>query len=144
MTDGPTTRAGSGRRKRDREATAEALEKALLRLQNRKQEISITAVANEAGVSPGLIHNTYPRLAEKIRKSTGRSKKQKSDAKADELKIAKATIQTLRAELKSAVADLAKLASVNARLQHANEHLKASLDAKVRQFPRGSGPKPAG
>ena len=143
MTDGPTTRAGSERRKRDREATAEAIEKALLRLQNRKQEISITAVANEVGVSPGLIHNTYPRIAEKIRKATGRSKKQKADAMAVELKNAKATIQTLRAELKSAVADLTKLASVNARLQHANEHLEASLDAKVQQFPRARGPRPA-
>lgn len=122
------------RRKRDRDATAESLEKALLRLQNRKQGISITAVANEVGVSPGLIHNTYPKIADKIRKLSGRSAKAKADAIADQLKEARGEIKVLRAELKSALFDLANVASINARLQHANDFLKASLDAKVHQL----------
>jgi len=124
------------RRKRSRDATMEALEKALLRLKNLQREISITAVANEVGVSPGLIHNTYPAMASKIRTAAGRSSKAKKDAAVSKLDEARAQIKSLRSDLKTALSDLANLASVNARLMSENESLQASLGSKVRHLSR--------
>ena len=63
------------------------------------------------GVSAGLIHNTYPDIAEEIRAQVGRDWRQQRDDRAAELSEAKAQRKVLRAELDVALADAAKLAS---------------------------------
>ncbi len=53
-------------RPRNRERTREELQLAILRIRDKGLKLSISAVASEAGVTAGLIHNTYPDIAEKI------------------------------------------------------------------------------
>ncbi|WP_240531332.1 TetR family transcriptional regulator [Variovorax boronicumulans] len=79
--------------------------------------MSIAAVAAEAGVTPALIHNTYPDIAEAIRTEAGRSTRRQLDAKAAELAKVGASLRELRRQLHEANADIAKLASINESLR---------------------------
>lgn len=45
-------------RPRDRERTRQELQYAMLRVKNKGQKMSISAVAREAGVNASLLHNT--------------------------------------------------------------------------------------
>ncbi|WP_244113902.1 hypothetical protein [Burkholderia cepacia] len=71
---------GSAPRRRSRGKTREALQLAMLRVKNKGLKLSIAGVAAEAGVSAGLIHNTYPDIAEEIRAQVGRGIRQQRDA----------------------------------------------------------------
>ena len=51
-----------------------------------ESNLTIAAVAREAGVSTALIHNCHPDIAELIRQSQGRSSRAQRDAKQLELK----------------------------------------------------------
>lgn len=93
------------------------------------QSISISAVAREAGVSPALIHNHYPEIADKVREHQGRSCRAYRDAKHDELKIERDKSRALRGELKKQQSLVAKLASINEVLVHENRALRAKSDA---------------
>lgn len=87
-----------------------ALVAALEVLQRDQHKISISAVARKAGVTPALIHNTYPDVAERIRAVSGRD--------------ASALRGKENALLKSLQAD-------NKRLHHDNAHrLCAGLAAR--------------
>lgn len=122
-------------RQRNREKTREELQFAMLRVKNKGKKLSISSVAVEAGVTPALIHNTYPDLAEAIRAEVGRSTRQQRDEKVEELAKAKARIRELRAELEAALADLQKLASTNETLRQEVATLRAAGSAKVALFP---------
>ncbi|KWT70893.1 MULTISPECIES: hypothetical protein [unclassified Variovorax] len=61
------------------------LRRAILKLKNRGQSISITAVAREAGVTPALLHNTYPDIAKEIGSLLGKSSRAQRDAARDDL-----------------------------------------------------------
>ncbi|WP_261514412.1 TetR family transcriptional regulator, partial [Burkholderia multivorans] len=76
----------SAPRRRSRGKTREELQLAMLRVKNKGLKLSISAVATEAGVSAGLIHNTYPDIAEEIRAQVGRGTRQQRDAKVAEVK----------------------------------------------------------
>jgi len=52
---------------RSRKKTVDEIQRAIVQLQADQGKLSISAVAKLAEVTPGLIHNTYPDLAEKIR-----------------------------------------------------------------------------
>jgi AcrR family transcriptional regulator len=126
-------------RRRSREKTREELQLAMLRVKNKGLKLSISAVAAEAGVSAGLIHNTYPDIAEEIREKIGRATRQQRDAKAADLKEARAKLKALREELDAAVADVARLASINETLRHEVATLRAATSGKVVVLPpRGS------
>jgi len=132
-------RTGSAPRRRSREKTREELQLAMLRVKNKGLKLSISAVATEAGVSAGLIHNTYPDIAEKIRAQVGRATRQQRDAKAAELTEARAQLKTLRAERDAALADIARLASINETLRQEVATLRAAASGKVVVLPpRGS------
>ena len=122
---------GSAPRLRDRKITLENLEQALLRVQEQGKKLSILAVANEAGVSGGLIHNTYPDFAGKIRNQMGRSIRHQLDAKFAELDDVKARLRAMRAELDTALADIASLASINETLRQEITTLRAEKSGKV-------------
>lgn len=118
-------------RRRSRENTREELQLAMLRIKNKGLKLSISAVAAEAGVSAGLIHNTYPDIAEQIREKMGRATRQQRDAKAADLKAARAQLKALREDLDAAVADVARLASINETLRQEVATLRAAASGKV-------------
>lgn len=122
-------------RRRSREKTCEELQLAMLRVKNKGLKLSISAVAAEAGVSAGLIHNTYPDIAEEIRAQMGRATRQQRDAKAAELTAVKAQMKTLRAERDAALIDVARLASLNETLRQEVTVLRAAASGKVIVLP---------
>lgn len=94
--------------------------------------VNISTVAAEAGVTPALIHNHYPDIAELIRESQARSSRVQRDAKHGELRAAKEKNRALREEIDSLRAQVAKLASLNEVLVMENRILKAkNADPKV-------------
>jgi hypothetical protein len=131
-------RAGGGRQ-RNREKTREELQFAMLRVKNKGKKFSISSVALEAKVTPGLIHNTYPDIAEAIRAEMGKSTRRQRDEKAEELAKARALIRELRAELETALADVQKLASVNETLRQEVGTLRAAGSGKVTFLPPRGG-----
>lgn len=128
-------KAGSVPPRRSREKTREELELARLRVKNKGLKLSISAVAIEAGVTPGLIHNTYPDIAEAIREELGRATRQQRDDKIAELAEAKVRMRELRADLDGALADLAKLASINKTLRDDLATLSAAATGNVVVLP---------
>lgn len=126
-----SSRSQQQSRTRNRDKTREALQYAILRVRNSGRRISISAVAAEAGVSPGLVHNTYPDVAEEIRAMMGRSTRQQRDAKGAELTAAKSRMRELRNELAAVQADVAKLASINETLRQELAILRAATGSNV-------------
>lgn len=121
----------SAPRRRSRVKTREELQLAVLRVKNKGLKLSISAVATEAGVSAGLIHNTYPDIAEEIRAQVGRGTRQQRDTKAAEVKKVRAQLKILRAERDAALADVARLASINETLRQEVAKLQAVTVGKV-------------
>ncbi|MBK6632636.1 MAG: TetR family transcriptional regulator [Betaproteobacteria bacterium] len=103
----------SDRKAHNRKQTIDGIQQAIEQLQASQGKLSISAVANMAGVTPALIHNTYPDLAEKIRGLVGKATRTQRDAKHGELVRERESNRTLRQELAETKAALAKLASVN-------------------------------
>ncbi len=127
--------ASNAVRARDKERTRKALQYAMLRVKNKKEKMSISAVAREAEVHASLIHNTYPDIAEEIRAQMGRSARSQRDQKSAELTKARATIRELKQQNKALEADLVRLASLNLSLEHEKTVLKAVANSKVRALP---------
>jgi len=125
----------SSPRRRSRVKTREALQLAMLRLKNKGLKLSISAVATEAGVSAGLVHNTYPDIAEEIRAQVGRGTRQQRDAKAAEVKKVRQQLKILRAERDAALADVARLASINETLRQEVATLQAAASGKIVVLP---------
>jgi hypothetical protein len=98
-------------RGRDRAKTQAALEAELARLVLAGVKPTVTAVAAAVGVTPPLVHNTYPQIASAIRDISGRGRRQAEELAA--LKALKVTNRELRDENSSLRGDLAKVASIN-------------------------------
>jgi len=90
-------------------------------------QISIASVAREAGVSPALIHNHYPAIADAIRQVQGRSSRQQRDTKHEQLKAELEKARALRRDVEQLRADVDRLASINEVLLAENAVLKAKL-----------------
>lgn len=100
-----------------------------------EHKITISAVAREAGVSPALIHNHYPGIAETIRELQGRSSRAQRDVKRDDLHAEQEKNRTLRKEMQELRAKIASLASINEVLNLENRILKAKIaDPKIVDF----------
>ena len=123
--------AKTGTKALRRKNTATHISKTIADFQERKEKISISAIAKSTGVTPALIHNTYPDLAEKIRGLVGKSTRSQRDAKHDDLMREKETNRTLREELAQLRMDFAKLASNNQVLIGEISALKAVASGKV-------------
>ena len=65
-----------------------------------KRKLSISSVAEEAGISPSTIHLRYPDLAERIRGIQNKSSRDQRDKKVTELKQLKAENQKLQKLIK--------------------------------------------
>lgn len=106
---------------------------AMLRIEHSRSHtkatrISIASVAREAGVSPALIHNHYPAIADAIRQAQGRSSRQQRDAKHEQLTAEREKSRELRREVERLRADVDRLASINEVLLAENAVLRAKLD----------------
>lgn len=121
-------------RKKDLELAISRIKRG--RSRTKETKISISSVAREAGVSPALIHNHYPGIAEEIRVLQGRSSRAYRDAKHSELKVERDRSRGLREEVNELREAVRKLASINEMLVAENRVLKAKKnDAKVSDFP---------
>lgn len=116
---------------RNRKKTVDEIKQAIAQMQVAQGKMSISAVAKVAGVTPALIHNTYPDLAEKIRGLMSKTTRTQRDAKHDALVRERDINRTLRQELAESRADLAKLASVNQVLLNEVSLLKGMATGKV-------------
>lgn len=124
----PTKQNPSGR---SRSKTLDALDKAVDRMVAADEKLSIASVARAAGVTPALIHNTYPAVAERIRTLVGKSVRAQRDTKHLALVSEREKNRALRAENDQLLAELAKVASVNQRLMFEVAELKALSNEKV-------------
>ena len=116
---------------RSRSKTLDILDKVINGLVEGNEKISITLVARAAGVTPGLIHNTYPAVAERIRVLMGKSVRAQRDSKHQALMAEKEKNRVLRAENDQLLEDLARIASVNQRLLFEIAELKAAGSGEV-------------
>ncbi len=125
---------------RSRSKTLAALNKVVDDLIAGDEKLAITSVARAAGVTPGLIHNTYPSIAERIRNIVGKSVRAQRDSKHQALMSEKEKNRVLRAENDQLLAEVARLASVNQRLIFEMIQLKAVANGKVTALPLKPGP----
>lgn len=116
---------------RSRSKTLESLDKVIDSLVAGNEKLSIASVARAAGVTPGLIHNTYPAVAERIRTLMAKSVRVQRDSKHQALMNEKEKNRALRAENDQLLAELAQLASVNQRLLFEMAELKAVSNGKL-------------
>ncbi|QMI48999.1 TetR family transcriptional regulator [Burkholderia sp. MBR-1] len=126
---------GAAPRRRSRAKTREELQLAMLRVKKKGLRLSISAVATEAGVSAGLVHNTYPDIAEEIRAQVGRGTRQQRDAKVAEVKAVRERLKAMRTERDAALADVARLASINETLRQEIAMLRAAASGKMAVLP---------
>ena len=101
---------------RSRKQTEMRLKESIDKLQNSGAKVSISAVAKAAEVTPALIHNTYPDIAERIRGVVGKATRLQRDAKHEALVKEKERNRELRAEVERLRLEAAKLASINLTL----------------------------
>ncbi|WP_436296867.1 TetR family transcriptional regulator [Variovorax sp. LjRoot175] len=94
------------------------------------KRVSIAAVAKEAGVSPALIHNKYPDIAEEIRKQSGKASRDQRDTKHRQLVEARDAIRDLRKQNDELLDENRKLASVNESLRRRLAEALAVANAK--------------
>jgi SMC interacting uncharacterized protein involved in chromosome segregation len=95
------------------------------RTQKKGISLSISAVARELGISPALIHNHYPDIAESIRTKVGADSRKQRDAKQDQLKKERKKSAELREDVKSLNNQINKLTTINEMLLLENSELKA-------------------
>ncbi|MEI7762468.1 MAG: TetR family transcriptional regulator [Comamonadaceae bacterium] len=124
-------------RQRDRERTLKELQLALHRLQLAGRKVSIKGVAEEAKVTPALIHNRYPDFAEQVRTLTNKSTRAQRDEKHDLLQREREKNRQLRALVDQQIKEFADMASVNEALRAEISLLNAMADGKVLKGPFG-------
>ena len=119
---------------RSRRQTEKRLRDAIDQLQGLGTKVSISAVARAADVTPALIHNTYPDIAERIRGVIGKSTRLQRDAKHDALVKEKERNRDLRAEVERLRLEAAKLASINLTLLSKLAVCEETVKGKVVSF----------
>ena len=119
---------------RSRKQTEMRLKESIDKLQNSGAKVSISAVAKAAEVTPALIHNTYPDIAEKIRGVVGKSTRLQRDAKHEALVKEKERNRDLRAEVERLRIEAAKLASINLTLLSKLAVYEETVKGKVVSF----------
>lgn len=98
-------------------------------------KLSVSAVAREVDVTPALIHNHYPKIAEEIRVKVGASSRAQRDAKHEELKKIKDVNKTLNKEIVAMKLQVSRIASINETLLLENHSLRAAANGgKVAVF----------
>lgn len=105
---------------------------AIVRIENGKPKVvsldrkmSVTAVAEEAGVSDSLIHKDYTDLLERIKKNQDKGYRSERDKKHDALKAEREKNRLLRQENKELTLERDNLVSINASLEEEVETLRS-------------------
>lgn len=125
-----TKRKPADARRKDLELAISRIQRG--RAHTKASKVSIASVAKEVGVTPALIHNHYPDIAETIRDAQSRSSRAQRDAKHSELRAVQEKNRILREEVDALRSQVAKLASINEVLFMENRTLKAKQgDPKV-------------
>ena len=119
---------------RSRKNTVDEIQQAIAKLQAGQGKVSISAVAKLAGVTPALIHNTYPDIAERIRGLVGKTTRSQRDAKHDALVKERERNRALRAEVAHLRTEAAKLASINITLLRQVAVLTEMMEGNVLPF----------
>lgn len=109
----------------------EKLENAIETTLASDKKLSISSVARAANVTPALIHNTYPSIADKIRNLMGKSVRAKRHVTAEALAFEKTKNKLLRLENEKLLEEVARLASINQCLIIQIKELKPLLEEKV-------------
>lgn len=92
------------------------------------RKLSISAVAEEAGVSTATVHNRYPEIAEKVRQLLNKEDRRLKEAKGLELQAEKAKRKKLNDENRALRQQITELASRNAALEAELDHLRAVVE----------------
>ena len=116
--------------------TRKSLEYALLRIEkgrpkivDKKRKLTISSVAEEAGVTSQLVHVSYPDIADQIRLKTGNEVRKKRDEMQENLKAEKQQNKKLRGQIKTLRSQISMLTSVNETLNFEIDELKAILNS---------------
>ncbi|MGF1728726.1 TetR family transcriptional regulator [Photobacterium kasasachensis] len=127
-----------------RQLTHDKIRKAIIRLEKQRpkhvnvgRKISVSSVAEEAGVSRALIHNEYPDLLERIRGNANKDIQTQRDEKHQALKAEREKNRQLRATIAELNQKLHVLTSKNATLELENRRLVAIIDSENVSVLRG-------
>ncbi len=118
-------------RAEQRASTELQLRTALQSLVDQSKEITVSAVAAEAGYSHSLVFNSYPGLAEEIRTAAGKSLRAQLEKAKQELGVALERNAQLRDENKALDQDVKDLASENESLRRELDVQRAMATGKV-------------
>ncbi len=130
MTNNPTAAdSPKPRRARSRAQTETAMRDALSRMQGEGGHPSISALAREVGVSPALIHNRYPDVAEALRAS--QDPLRESESLRLLLEAERLKNRDLRTEIDELRRQVSALASVNEGLRRESAVESAIAAGKV-------------
>ncbi len=127
-----------------KQTTHDKIRKAIIRIERGRPKIispnrkmSISAVAEEAGVSDTLIHNQYPDLLTRIRGGADKDIKMQRDETRKKLKIEIQKSRELRETIRLLTEEKRQLASINATLLLELKGLKAVVEnGNVTLFPK--------
>ncbi|MDF3883056.1 hypothetical protein [Cupriavidus basilensis] len=89
--------------------------------------VTVAAVARDVNISPALIHNRYPEIAQEIRNLSGKSEKNKSENQLEQYRQLEVRLAEIKAERDELRRDVAKLASLNLALKLENESVRAAM-----------------
>jgi len=119
-----------------KQSTETEIRQALVRIKagrpkivDKKRKLSISALAEEAGVSDSAIHNRYPQIATEVRDILGKAHKEQRDEKTQILKTVKAKNRELRKYIEELELDIRKLTSINETFKDENAQLKAEMSS---------------
>lgn len=122
--------------------TYDDVRKAIIRIEKGRptvvdanRKMSVTAVAEESGVSRALIHRDMPDLLERIKGGVNKTVREDRNAKHEELKTCKQRNKELRDENKQLKEQLSHMQSVNATLMLQNEQLGKLADENSNVYP---------
>jgi AcrR family transcriptional regulator len=122
-------------RTRDRKTTERILKAAVEKLKQNVIKVTIVGVAKEAAVTPALIHNKYPDIAEEIRRTTGRSTRDQLHEKNRLLIVERERNRELRAERDALLKEVRDLASENEALRRELPIQQAIAEGSVTRLP---------
>lgn len=90
------------------------------------RKLSISSVAEEAGISPSTIHTRYPEIVDLLRQKGRGSNATQNERNSSEVKRLKGVVADLRAKWKGAELILAKVTSELATVQTELEQYKSA------------------
>lgn len=104
-----------------------ALRQSVRKLKSNGVTVTVAAVARDVNISPALIHNRYPEIAQEIRNLSGKSEKNKSENQLEQYRQLEVRLAEIKAERDELRRDVAKLASLNLALKLENESVRAAM-----------------